>query len=246
MEFERDALFLLHEKYRGRECPEYFVDLKRIECGEPLAYVIGWIDFLECRIDLSCRPLIPRPETEWWVEQAINKITHSNLKPKKVLDIFSGSGCIGIAIAKHFPDTHVTCSDVSRSCVTQITQNAEMNRVSNRVSVVQGDIFSAISGTFEYIFANPPYIDFSLEQTLDRSVTSFEPHEALFAVDGIQFIRTVINEADSYLVPGGTVFIEIGSDQKTALETLLKGSPWRFEFWKDQYERWRVVTLTHH
>ena len=134
----RDRAWLLRDKYAGRETADFLADVKRLEEGEPLDYVIGWREFLGCRIDLSERPLIPRMETEWWTESVIEKIGQ---QPAQVLDIFAGSGCIGLAILKHCPQAEVTFVDSEENCVRQIRKNLKINQL--KAEVFQSDIFSS-------------------------------------------------------------------------------------------------------
>ena len=134
----QDRAWLLRDKYAGRETADFLADVKRLEEGEPLDYVIGWREFLGCRIDLSERPLIPRMETEWWTESVIEKIGQ---QPAKVLDIFAGSGCIGLAILKHCPQAEVTFVDSEENCVRQIRKNLKINQL--KAEVFQSDIFSS-------------------------------------------------------------------------------------------------------
>lgn len=242
---DRERTWLLEEKYGGEECLEFFRDLKRLESGEPLAYIIGWVDFLGCRIDLSQRTLIPRTETEWWTERVLLEMKNRNPGHIRILDLFSGSGCIGVALAKHLPYARVDCADISPEAVEQIRINAEYNGVTERIHAISSDVFSNISGTYDYIVANPPYIDAAHQSTLDRSVVDHEPHEALFATaEGLGYIRILIEASRAHLNPGGTVVCEFGEKQKAAVEKLLKISGWSSEFWKDQYGKWRVAKFS--
>ena len=104
----KERAWLLRDKYQGMVAPAFLADVKKLEQGEPLDYVIGWREFLGCRIGLSERPLIPRVETEFWTELVIKKIGQ---QPAKVLDIFAGSGCVGLAVLKHCPRAEVIFVD---------------------------------------------------------------------------------------------------------------------------------------
>ena len=168
--------WLLKDKYHqstekldfDQLAPELLHDLKRLQQGEPLAYVIGWVDFLGCRIDLSKKTLIPRPETEYWVEQAIRKVLNfPNYAPQKslrVLDLCCGSGCIGIAILKHLPNVTTDFVDTDPNAVTQTEQNLQLNHCDqNRTHVFCAHLFESCSGEYDFIFSNPPYVSDSGE-----------------------------------------------------------------------------------
>ena len=243
----KESQWLLNEKYGGKETPEYFADLKRLEAGEPLAYVIGWVDFLGCRIDISLRPLIPRPETEFWVEKVIKSVASKQLPVAslKILDLFAGSGCIGIALLKHLPNARVDFGEKDEKLCAQIRKNLNQNGVAARARVIRTDVFSNIQDSYNIIVANPPYISPNKKDTVQESVLAHEPHEALFADDdGLFFIKKLLKEAPAHLHPGGVMYIEFGEAQKEQIEKLTKSEAWETEFWKDQFGKWRVVKLS--
>ena len=121
---EKDAIFLLNEKYAGVRTPEYEKDLARLAGGEPVDYVIGWKPFLDCKIFLDSHPLIPRAETEYWVEQAITEIQESKKAGAgtRHLDLFAGSGAIGIAVLKHLPQVGVDFGEIDAAHPPTILQ----------------------------------------------------------------------------------------------------------------------------
>jgi release factor glutamine methyltransferase len=240
----KETRWLLEEKYHGKETSEFFADIKRLEAGEPLAYIIGWVDFLGCRIDLSVRSLIPRPETEFWVEGAIKEI--SNTKGQiKILDLFSGSGCIGVALAKQLPNAIIDFGEKDPLLCEQITKNITQNNIEGgRIRVLHTDVFFNITDAYDYILANPPYIDPTQKDSVDQSVLLYEPHEALFADNGgLSFIQQLLTDGPAHLKPGGTLFIEFGKDQKEDIARLIKGTPWTIEFKQDQFGLWRIAKL---
>jgi len=203
--------------------------------AEPLEYVKGFTEFLGCKIDLSKKPLIPRPETEFWVQNAIKDIlTNSSLLGCcnfRVLDIFAGSGCIGIAILKHVKNAKVSFADVENRMVGH--------------KVVKSDVFSNIKGKFDYIFANPPYIPTTKKHKVQKSVLEFEPHKALFAgKEGLFFINKFLKDAQKFLNCDGEIFMEFDSPQKPKIDKLLKKYRYKsWEFHKDQYGKWRYIVI---
>jgi len=240
----KEDLWLLHEKHGGKESPAFFEDIKRIAEGEPVDYVIGFTEFLGTKIDLSFHPMIPRQETEFWLEKVIQSIPFRNIK---VLDIFAGSGCIGIALLKHFPEILVDFGEKDPKLVLQIEKNLSINGVEpKRTNVFETDVFQNIpKEKYDYIFANPPYISHDRKNQVARPVIEHEPHLALFTdEDGLFFVKKLLSEAPDFLTLNGKMFIEFDSWQKDEIEKLLKNSRFEGIFWKDQYDKWRVVICT--
>ncbi|KKU36519.1 MAG: Protoporphyrinogen oxidase [Candidatus Azambacteria bacterium GW2011_GWF2_46_32] len=174
--FIKEIGWVLKEKYGFARLAEFERDIQRLQKGEPVAYVIGFVDFLGCKIDLSFRPLIPRPETEFWTEKAIEDIEKSGRKKVRCLDIFAGSGCIGVAVLKHAPVAVVDFAEKEKKFLEQIKLNARLNNLSpKRRKFIQSDIFSNISGIYDYIFANPPYVAKRKNAVVQKSVLEWEP-----------------------------------------------------------------------
>ncbi len=236
---EKEANWILKEKYKGEITEEFKKDLERLEQGEPVDYIIGFVIFLGCKIDLSFRPLIPRMETEYWVEQAVHDMKQK--RNIKCLDIFSGSGCIGIAVLKKIKDAKVDFAELDENLLKQIKINLGLNKIDKkRYRIIQSDIFDNIHGRYDYILANPPYVPST--RKLDKSVSSFEPHKALFGgKDGLDYIKVFLKEADNYLKKGGKIYLEIDSPQEKKIRELLKGR--KYAFHKDQFGKTRYLIL---
>ena len=242
---QKEIAWLLKEKYNNVETPEFYKDVRRLKAGEPLDYVIGFTTFLGCKIDLSKKPLIPRPETEYWVEQEMSKFKIQNLK-FKILDIFSGSGCIGVALLKNIENSEVVFAEKNKKFVEQIKINCKINNIDKkRHKIIQSDIFSAVKGKYDYIFANPPYIPVTRISKLQKSVLKYEPKTALFGGgDGLFYIKKFLKSAKKFLNPCAKIFMEFDSPQKREVEKIVRACGYQnCEFKRDQYGRWRWVAI---
>lgn len=245
---DREIRWILKEKYRGVRTAEAEHDILRARKGEPVDYVIGWTDFLGCRIDLSKKPLIPRPETEYWVGEAIKEIkAERTAKNMRCLDIFAGSGCIGIAVLKHVPRAVVDFAEKEQAFCGQIAINLKQNRISRgRYSVIQSDVFSRVEKQYDVIFANPPYVAKKYTGDVQQSVLKWEPKHALFAgQDGLSYIEKLLAGAKRHLVPGSVLCMEFDPRQRTAIQNIAGTYGYSsVECFKDQYNRWRFARIS--
>jgi release factor glutamine methyltransferase len=240
----KEVEWLLKEKYNGITSPEFEADVVRLRASEPLAYIIGWIPFYDCKIDVSLHPMIPRPETEFWVERAVNELRALHKPTLRLADTFSGSGCIGVALLKHLPNATVELSEFDLKLTEQLRINVRLNNVEERATCMQADALGGLTGTYDAIFANPPYIDPKAIPEMDISVVNYEPHLSLFAGDrGLDYVKLIINTGAQFLHDGGTFYIECDAHQKEWIEELLVGTPWKHEFWFDQYGQVRFLVL---
>jgi release factor glutamine methyltransferase len=242
-ELKKQIGWLIRDKYVGKINDKLGEDIIRLKKGEPIDYIIGWKPFLNCRMDLSERPFIPRPETEYWAEKAISEIKKRK-KKVAVADIFSGSGCIGLAVLKNAKNTKVDFIEKNPKFIKQIKINLRENRISpKRYRVVRSDIFKKPENKYDFILANPPYVgwkDFVAEE-----VKKFEPRSAVFAAgNGLAIIRRFLKDARRRLNSGGEIWMEFGYGQKKVIESLLKKNNWeKYEFLRDQYGRYRLLRL---
>ncbi|MDO8503072.1 MAG: methyltransferase, partial [bacterium] len=140
--------------------------------------------FLNCRIDLSKWAFMPRTETEFWVKKAISKIKSDENTSRriKVLDMFAGSGCIGIAVLKNIKNSQVDFVDIDKKAIEQIKINLKLNRIaSSRYKIYQSDLFKKLKNKkYGYTFANPPYVAEDRIGEVQPSVLEYEPKKALF------------------------------------------------------------------
>ena len=212
----------------------------------PDEYRQGFAIFCGCRIDLSQRVLIPRPETEFMVRRAIQDITVKARRAVKVLDIFSGSGCAGVAVAKNIPGVAVDFSDIDPKAVAQIKINLDINGIAaNRVRVFESDIFETIPAGAKYdaILANPPYVDPARIAEVQDSVLDHEPYRALFGgKGGLEVIARFLRAAKDYLEPGGFIYMEFDTQQADAIKIMLDDNGYKgYDFLRDQFGQIRFV-----
>jgi release factor-specific protein-(glutamine-N5) methyltransferase len=195
----------------------------RIE-GVPLQYIVGMQEFMGLPFRVNPSVLIPRLDTEILVEQVLDLIARKGLRRPEILDLCTGSGAIGISIAAKIPDAIVTMTDVSEEALKTAMGNASLNEVSRRCIFALGSMFDAIpeDKVYDIIVCNPPYIESDVIDTLSVEVKDHEPRIALDGGrDGLEFYRVIANEASMHLRSGGTLALEIGSDQAVEVKRLL-------------------------
>ncbi len=255
----QDAAWLLREKYLGQDCQEYQDDLARLATGEPLAYLIGHTPFLGCKIWLDSRPLIPRPETEYWVEKAIAAIKAS-IPPKLLvsdrrymLDLCAGSGAIGVAVGHAVGfDTEVHFAELDETHHPTIRKNMHEAGIDDiRIPVFGGHLFDHINATpyasfrYHFILTNPPYIDPALDRA-EASVKTYEPHLALYGgKHGLALITEIIAQAPAHLHPHGQLWIEHEPEQAAAIANLGAAAGFTVTIHPDQYGilRYSILVL---
>lgn len=212
--------------------------LKRRISGEPIQYILGQTEFMGLEFKVTPAVFIPRPDTEILVETALryaaDKVSSqklscpsagSRVRGLKVLDIGTGSGCIAVSLAKYFSQTQISATDISSAALEIAGQNAKLNKVQKKINFLNCDLFpfgkQRVTG-YDLILSNPPYIKTEVIKTLELEVL----HEPSIALDGgddgLDFYRRIIREAPVYLKRGGLLILEIGFDQKEALEKILE------------------------
>ncbi|EJK9926466.1 peptide chain release factor N(5)-glutamine methyltransferase [Cronobacter sakazakii] len=192
--------------------------LARRAAGEPVAYLIGQREFWSLPLEVSPATLIPRPDTECLVEQALARLPAT---PCRILDLGTGTGAIALALASERPDCHVTALDVIPEAVALAKRNAQRLGIDN-VTILQSHWFSALTDArFSFIVSNPPYIDGD-DPHLSQGDVRFEPKSALVADNaGLADLETLVTEARRFLEDNGWLMLEHGWQQGEAVRELL-------------------------
>ena len=213
----QDAILNDRELYASDEvCKGVEKGLKRLLQGEPLAYVLGEWEFYGLPMKVSPHVLIPRDDTCAVTELAIKQALFLEEDPR-ILDLCCGSGCIGLAIASRVKDARVTLADISPEALAVAKENVALNKLSGRVRCVSADALRPafpFLGKFDMIVSNPPYITGAEMKELDRSVSDYEPHLALYGgEDGLDFYRSIAKNFAPALKAGGYLCFEFGMGQ---------------------------------
>lgn len=214
--------------------------LEKIKNGYPLQYITHHQEFMGLNFEVNEDVLIPQPDTEVLVENAIKIILdkYSN-KEVKILDLCTGSGAIAISLKKYLPNAKVYASDISKKAIDIAKINAEKNCV--KIDFINSDMFENIQEKFDIIVTNPPYIKTDEIEKLSRNVHA-EPKLALDGgVDGLEFYKIISKEVKKYLNEHGTLLMEIGFDQGKVVAELFEGS----KCIKDYANNDRVVIWNH-
>ena len=198
--------------------PRFSEWIDRRQHREPTAYIVGVREFWGLDLAVTPSVLIPRPETEFIVEEALAAIA-GNPAPR-VADIGTGSGCLAIALAHDLPRSHVVASDVSEDALVVARQNAARHHVDARVEFVRTSYLDGVPGDFDLIVANPPYVKDRDKPALSRDVRH-EPEVALFGgADGLRDIGGVLDTAGARLKSGGWFVMEFGYGQEDDVRAL--------------------------
>ena len=212
-----EEFFTRQEEYTSdRVCRELEGYVARVAAGEPLAYVLGEWEFYGMKLFVEPTVLIPRDDTCAVTELAIKKALFLDQSPR-ILDLCTGSGCIGLAVANRVRDARVTLADISREALAVAKKNITLHHLSARVSCVTADALSAppaYLGKFDLIVSNPPYVTAGEMETLPPSVKNYEPSLALLGgADGLDFYRAIGKHYAGALKPGGFLALEFGMGQ---------------------------------
>ena len=219
--------------------------LKRLQEGEPVAYILGQWEFYGLPLRVSPNVLIPRDDTCAVAALAIQQGLFLDQDPR-VLDLCCGSGCIGLAVASRVKDAKVTLADLSMDALSVAKENTALNKLSGRVRCIQVNALEEppkFLGKFDLIVSNPPYITGEDMKTLPRSVADYEPHMALYGgEDGLDFYRAITKNYAAALKPGGFLCFEFGDDQGDDVCRILEENGYTIlERSRDYHDRERAV-----
>lgn len=211
--------FILHRNKEVTESDQKILEsiMAQLEDHRSPQYITGKAYFRDLELAVDERVLIPRPETEELVDLVLKENSKADLR---VLDIGTGSGAIAISLKSARPDWQVTASDISQGALQLAEENSKLNQVS--LDFVESDVFGQITGTFDVIISNPPYIAYGDKDEVGLNVLASEPHLALFAdEDGFAIYRQIIEGAGEHLSENGKLYFEIGYKQGDGLRALL-------------------------
>lgn len=219
---------------------------------EPVAYILGYKEFMSLKFKVDSSVLIPRPETELLVERILECAKEIHKENIRILEIGTGSGCIALSLLHHLKNASVVGMDVSEKAVGVCCENARnLNIEANRYQFLQRDALDEKSwmdlGNFDIIVSNPPYISVGEKAQLPRSVVEFEPELALIAdSEGLAFYKCIAHLAPKHISENAKVFFEIGSSQGIAVSEILNSFGWRdIKVRKDYSRHDRIVEGTY-
>lgn len=217
---------------------------KNINEDTPLSHLVGFDYFYDRKFKVTKDVLSPRMETEELIYKVLEYIKKSKKDSFRILDLCTGSGIIAITLKKEIVEKHteIVASDISEKALSIAIENADNNNAN--ITFIKSDLFDNISGKFDLIISNPPYISYKDKITIKDSVLNYDPHLALFAEeDGIYFYRKIIENAVHYLSKDGVIFFEIGYDQKEKIFELGKNNNFITTVYKDINDRDRIAKL---
>jgi release factor glutamine methyltransferase len=213
------SFYYLHEdeEIMAEQQKEYEIAVKKRTEHVPLQYIIGEQEFMGLVFKVNSNVLIPRQDTETLVEEAL-KVCKSGMQ---VLDLCTGSGCIIISLMKNAPGMTAAASDISKQALLVAKENGKNHEAD--VEWIRSDLFDNITGKYDLIVSNPPYIPTAVISKLMPEVRDFEPFDALDGhEDGLHFYREIIRRSQDYLNSEGYLLVEIGYNQGAAVSRLMR------------------------
>ena len=239
---DRSEIFLQENRIiSGPDLTEIESEFSRREAGEPVAYIVGRRDFYKETFIIRPGVLVPRPETELIVEEALLWIKNrSNLN---ILDLGCGSGCIGLSLIKEAPGNHLLGIDISAAAIELSLLNAKKLKIESSCQFIQTNVLDLKAELVNLVVANPPYLD-ETDASIDRKTLNFEPKEALYSKElGFFDVKEWLKKSAELLLPSGLLLMEIGYDQGDLVRKFLTDNRLfsEFEILKDLSGLERVV-----
>jgi len=192
---------------------------------EPVAYITGRKEFWSFTLEVNSSVLIPRPDTEVIVEEALNICRKIDSPEMKILDIGTGSGAIAIALALEITGAKVVATDISPAAVNLAQKNAAALGLKDKIDFRLGNLFEPVDGFFDIIVCNPPYISAQDYEKLPTGVKNYEPQDALLAgKSGLEFYEKLIYQAAGFLQKNGWLLLEIGAKQEAGVRGIMEAA----------------------
>jgi release factor glutamine methyltransferase len=246
MKFEDKVEQLRIKKHQGRETPEFLADVAKMTNGEAFEYLLGEVVFCGAKVDLSLHPMIPRPETEFWVKQAIEDLLATRRQfVLRTLDLFSGSGCVGLAVAKNIPEATVDFIELDPKLKPGVENSIVRNNIKKlRARVLTGDTWEGAGGTYDVIFAVPPYVPPQMKDEVMQELGAEDPLSFFDKEDGYYYHKQVLSRAKEFLKSDGVLYLEFDITQRERIEQLVKDYNYQnYSFLRDPYGHEFVIRL---
>jgi len=214
----------------------------------PLQYLLGETEFYGYKFQVDENVFIPRPETEILIDAVIKYIDESEKDNLQILELGTGTGIIPIALSRHFQDKEKNlqflATDISETSLTNAEKNCKLHNI-NSIKFLKSDFFESISGKFDYIISNPPYISPEEMDKLQNEIKDHEPKAALDGgKDGIQIYKKILENAAKYLLENGMIFFEISANQKDEVVKIAESYNFKIIEAKQDYNQFdRVLVL---
>ena len=224
LEIPRPRLHALPGDCLSEKAAQEYTDLIRQRMAhEPVAYLTGERSFYDADLLVNPSVLIPRPETEHLVEEALSWAQSSGKRPLRIVDVGTGSGAIAVVLARHLPKALILAVDISLPALRVAALNVRRHSTSGRVTLVCGDLLAPFAGPLDVVIANLPYVDHQQLAVLAPDITAYEPLSALDGgVDGLDLIRRLIPQVPDRLAHPGLLLLEIDHPQAEEVSAMIR------------------------